>query len=685
MGRLSRLGHMPAREIGFRLRERYLLESERIRHGLHGTESWPEAAHSAMLESLAQRFYISPQERNDLPAFVQSTFPTWVSKAIREADALCDHRMELLGYGTVDLGPRIDWRRNPVTGVEWPRRFWADYDPVSETTYGDSKTIHELNRQQHLPRLGKAYFLTGNERYAIEAIDQLESWIAQNPEGAGINWQSSLEIAIRALSWLWTMFFLLPSPAFTEDVARGVMQSLFVQLRHVYRYPSIYSSPNTHLIGEATALFIGGLLLEGTAETRQWQERGASLLTQEIRQVLDDGVHCELSTAYHCYATDFYMQASILARRNHVYFPPEVDAKMEQMLEFVMHITRPDGSIPQLGDDDGGRALALDTRDYRRYCDGLSSGAVLFARPDFKWQSRSFQEESLWLLGRDACTVYAAIPVMTPHGTSRSFDTAGYFVHRTGWTERDSHAVFDCGGLGAPTGGHGHADALSLVLFSEGRDVLIDAGSYVYNGTPEWRSYFRSTRAHNTVVVDGCDQSEQGGTFQWLTRAIARELPSSPASVDSVAGEHTGYERLASPVLHKRRVSFDKDGSCAIVDELLGTGVHHFDFFYHFAADLDLRVVSESALRITVRLNAGNGEALLILCTAAPGRAEVIDGWVSPRYGKKEPSRVLRVQVVATAPLFASTVIGRFARTDEKGREPCAESAGLSNSMLTTQ
>ena len=175
MGRLSRLRRMPAREIAFRLRERALRETERIRHGLRRTESVPESAQPELLESLATRFYISPEERKTLPSFVRDNFPEWVRKAIAEADALCDHRVELLGYGAVDLGVEINWHRDPVTGIEWPRRFWAGYDPVHDAAHGDSKTIHELNRQQHLPRLGKAYFVTGDERYAIEAIHQMES------------------------------------------------------------------------------------------------------------------------------------------------------------------------------------------------------------------------------------------------------------------------------------------------------------------------------------------------------------------------------------------------------------------------------------------------------------------------------------------------------------------------------
>jgi hypothetical protein len=632
MKTLSRLREMSLHEIGHRLRERLRIERER----LLGHAKTPPVS----LKSLAARFYLTPD-----PAFVRATFPEWVEKAVREADVLCEHRLELLGYGAVDLGSRIDWHRNPVTGVEWPRRFWADYDPVNELTYGDSKVVHELNRHQHLPRLGKAYYLTGDERYAREAIDQIESWIAQNPEGIGINWQSSLEISIRIISWFWTIYFLMPSLALTEASTCKVTQSLFAQLRHVRRYLSVYSSPNTHLIGEAAALFIGGLLLDGT-EARQWRDVGADLLAQTIRrQVLDDGVHCELSTCYHCYAADFYLQAMILARRNGFDFPPDVaknvDKKVEQMLEFVMHVTRPDGVIPQLGDDDGGRALALDRTDYRCYLDGLCTGALLFSRPDFKWQSRTFQEETLWLLGSDAYYVFEALPSVCPEGNRCVFDAAGYTVLRTGWDPEAGHLVFDYGGLGAPTGGHGHADALSLVLFSHGRDLLMDSGTYVYNGAPEWRDYFRSTRAHNTIVADGRDQSQQAGTFQWKSRAQARALPSA---VDSVAGEHTG-----NSVIHRRKVHFGKLGECVIEDELLGQGEHVFEFFFHCP------------------------------CGVSLAGMEAVEGWISPRYGSRTPANVFRRRVKTAAPFFNTTVIEPF----QKGAERCAESAELLTSTPT--
>ena len=174
---------------------------------------------------------------------------------MNDAERLCLHEVVLLGYGPLELGREIDWHRDPVTGQIWEQRFWADYRPLHDGEGRDSKIIHELNRHQHLPRLAKAYLLTGDERYASEAVAQLNSWIDQNPPGRGINWQSSLEIAIRTISWLWTIFLLLPSKAFDEASAQRIGDSLFAQLEHVQRYTSVFTSPNTHLIGEAAALY----------------------------------------------------------------------------------------------------------------------------------------------------------------------------------------------------------------------------------------------------------------------------------------------------------------------------------------------------------------------------------------------------------------------------------------------
>ena len=260
----------------------------------------------------------------------------------------------------------------------------------------------------------------------------------------------------------------------------------------------------------------------------------------------------------------------MLAERNGVPFPEAIRRKVPGMLQFLMHLTRPDGTLPLLGDDDGGRALALDKRDYRSFQDGLCLGAILYRRGDFKHQAGAFREEALWMLGKEAWEVYGKLKSEEPAEKQAYYPNAGYSVQRSGWGALDSHLVFDRGGLGMLTGAHAHADALSVTLFSRGRELLVDPGTFVYNCAPEWRSYFRSTRAHNTVTIDDRDQAEQGGTFQWKTELRSRAADLTLSGASYVEGEHDGYRRMPNGVVHRRRLLYVAPESWIVVDDFAG-------------------------------------------------------------------------------------------------------------------
>lgn len=631
--KLKRLSSMRPRELTHRVRERVYSGLDRI-----GIGEPPPAVRMPFKKYLAgspaERFYRS--HRENLRPFIEENFPQWIDRAVDEAERLCRHEFQLLGYAPVALDAEIDWHRDPITGRTWERHFWADYRLAEDSGGRDPKIIHELNRHQHLPRLAKAFLLTGDERYAREAVAQLNSWIEQNPPGRGINWQSSLEIGIRTISWLWTIFPILPSRSFDEASAQRIGDSLFAQLDHVYRYLSVFSSPNTHLIGEAAALLIAGLVFRDQPRPAAWLRRATALLTEAAeKQVLDDGVYGELSSCYHCYALDFYLQAMVLAEQNGLPLPEPVPRKVRGMLQFLMHLTRPDGTLPQLGDDDGGRALALDQRDYRSFQDALCLGAILYRASDFKHQAGGLFEEALWMLGKDAWRADRQLESQEPAHTQAYYPWAGYLVQRSGWGPLASHLVFDCGGLGMLTGAHAHADALSVTLFSQGRELLVDPGTFVYNCAPEWRSYFRSTRAHNTVTIDGRDQAEQGGTFHWKTKVcsrVAREL--TLPGMEYMEAEHDGYRRMPQGVIHRRRLLYVAPEAWIVVDDFRGSGEHRFDFHYHFAEDFKVSVFASQLLK-----------------------TERVAGWVSRSYGEKKPGSTLRATLTGAAPAAAITFL----------------------------
>jgi hypothetical protein len=657
--KLKRLTAMSPQELAHRVRETGYSQLERI--GLStGNPGAPDGSgfKQYLAAAPALRFYCGHRESL---GFIRENFPGWIDRAVSEAERLLRHEVQLLHFDPVKLGREINWHRDPVTGRVWERLFWTAYRPEQDPGERDSKIVHELNRHQHLPRLAKAYHLTGDERYAAEAVAQLQGWIEQNPPGFGINWQSSLEIGIRTMSWLWTVFLLLPSPSLDNATAQHIGDSLFAQLEHVYRYSSLFSSPNTHLIGEATALFIGGLVFQDRKRSAEWMEQGAALLAQEAdRQILEDGAHGELSAYYHCYALDFYLQALALGEQNDFQFPPHIRKKLSDMLNFLMYLSTPGGTIPLLGDDDGGRALALEQRNYHSFNDALGSGAVLFERTDFKHQAGDFYEETFWLLGKKAWKAYDVMESAPPAENQVVFSSAGYAIQRTGWGTLDSQLLFDIGGLGMLTGGHSHADALSVVLWSRGRELLADPGTSVYNGAPEWREYFRSTRAHNTITIDGLDQAEKSGTFRWKTRMSTRRHRDASLPPEYLEAEQDGYGRLPQGVIHRRRLLQIPGEYWVVVDDFRGAGQHTFDFHYHFGTDVDATLVrpGESDLVVWAAkagLFLGIYASRSITAELLTGQTEPIAGWISRGYGNRQPTHTLRARLTGAADGSCST------------------------------
>ena len=244
------------------------------------------------------------------------------------------------------------------------------------------------------------------------------------------------------------------------------------------------------------------------------------------------------------------------------------------------------------------------------------------------------------MLGRHGWELYRQLESRAPAQTQAYYPSAGYLVQRSGWGPLDSHLVFDCGGLGMLTGAHAHADSLSVTLFSRGRELLVDPGTFVYNCAPEWRRYFRSTPAHNTVTIDGRDQAEQGGTFHWRTKICSRAARdfTSPG-IEYVECEHEGYRRMPQGVIHRRRLLFIAPESWLVVDDFRGSGEHTFDFHYHVPAD-----VESSGLH-------------LCLFATNPVKTARIEGWMSRGYGEKKPCTTLRATLAGPVPASAMTFL----------------------------
>ena len=632
-----------------------------------------DTALSDGIEANALRQRLRPKNRHFLPSLKQRRgvvemmdrrFPGERDAIIKTAKDALAGKFSLLGHSDLNFGDptdsTIDWSLDPVSGKRAPLSHWSKLDPLDPLSGGDPKVVWELNRHAHFVALGQAYWLTNDNRFAKGVVDQVTSWINANPVGIGVNWASSLEVAFRSIAWLWALSLIIDSGEVTPDFFARALKSLIAHGRHIERYLSYYFSPNTHLTGEALGLFYLGLALPELNRAKEWRELGLQiLLDQALKQARPDGVHFEQSSYYHRYTTDFYTHLLALIQANDVMIDRESELmlrqKLEAMLEYLMWITRPDGSSPLLGDDDGGRLIKLGPRAANDFRDTLGIGAAILKRADLKYVAGKAPVEMLWLIGPENVACYDRLRAEAPREISRGFTSSGYFVMRDGWRRDSSFVLIDCGPHGAEVGaGHAHSDALSIEFASRGVTWLVDPGAFVYAADARMRDEFRSTAAHNTVTVDGQPQSSPSRPFSWRTSTTC-QLYEFIEHCDAVffRGSHDGYERLPDPVTHTRSALFIKPGAGAnlsecliLLDQFTARKSHRYSIRYHFASDCEAAVGPAGASgegRIEARHKSGASLTIRVLCETELQTgiaAGVSQGRVSTCYAQYEPAPV---------------------------------------------
>ncbi|MGH9905566.1 MAG: heparinase II/III family protein, partial [Pyrinomonadaceae bacterium] len=314
-----------------------------------------------------------------------------------------------------------------------------------------------------------------------------------------------------------------------------------------------------------------------------------------------------------------------------------------------MYITRPDGTTPLFGDDDGGRILSLSQRPANDFRATLCTGAALFERSDYKFVAGEAAEETLWLLGSVGLDKLDRVESAAPEKQSAGFPVGGYYVMRDGWTAGSNYLLFDCGPHGTDNCGHAHADALSFDLAVNGRSLLVDPGTYTYTGSWEMRDWFRSSAAHNTLTLDDESSSVSDGPFSWKT--IARAECSSWISekrFDYVVAKHDGFCSLPAPATHTRSIMFFKNNYWVVRDQVESLGDHRLQAWFH----LDSRVKPLHSTDNTVRVISENGSSagLQMAAFAKNGEWRRERGWVSECYGEKSSAPVFAFSVLAKGP-----------------------------------
>jgi hypothetical protein len=601
---------------------------------------------------MAAPFLLQPADRERYAAAFRARYPDEVAEIVDRADAALRHEFDLLGSGMKALGPALPWLDDFKTGRHYALQYCRDIQYMELDRPTDVKVPWELSRCQHFTALGQAYWLTGDERYAREYRAEIEDWIASNPFAYSVNWACAMDVALRAISWVWGFYFMAGSSACADPVfRRALLRSLFTHGEFVFTHLETSDVNGNHYLSDGAGLVFLGLFFKHTGDGRRWLARGQHIVCDEmLQQVSEDGVDFEQSTAYHRLALELFFTSYLLLEKHREAVPGPQLTRLERMLDFVAAYTKPNGLAPLIGDADDGRVQKLGTQGINDHRYLLSTGAVRFDRAGLKAVAHRFWDESFWLLGPDGADAYDRLEAGAPAAQSVAFPVGGFYVLRS----PSAHVVVDCGEVGMRgRGGHGHNDILSFELALNGLNVVSDCGAYVYTASREWRNRFRSTAFHNVAQVDGEELNRfVGEDALWQLRDDAHPIDvrwETGQDEDYFRGGHDGYARLSPRVMPSREILVDRTAPRVVVrDRIEGAGTHSVIWRFHFDSSMTPELTDGDC-----RLTARAGEAWLLPLGDTPGAWRLDRGWISPSYGVRHETSVLVIEYGGPLPVSA--------------------------------
>jgi len=480
---------------------------------------------------------------------------------------------ELIDAGYVS----IDWQLDFKSGYRWRE------DRLSGTLrYGhepgvDVKVPWELARMQHLLWLA----FVADEKSIAEFRNQVLDFAAANPPGYGINWLCTMDVAIRAANLLLAHDLFVGKGITFDDGFRGEFSALIVahgkHIRNNLEWHVQYRA--NHYLANICGLLFVAAYLPRTDETSEWLSFSIEQLIAEVeRQFTPDGANFEASTSYHRLSAEMVVYATALALGldDAPEFPPWYFERLERMAEFIIHVTKPNGRVAQIGDNDSGRFFklcplpCLDHRATVAAINGLfdRTDFAAFAGPDTELETsvikalsggrtiRTSRTLGRTMEGRAGGWQTSAETIIAPPDGA-VFDGLETFAYPDFglyiWRSPRLFLSVRCGPIGQNgNGGHAHNDQLAIELNIDGEDWIADPGTYLYTPSPKGRDAYRSVHAHAAPRVGGREPARLDlGLFRLEDRAKARCLS---FGADGFEGTHVGYGK---PVY--RRVTIGGD------------------------------------------------------------------------------------------------------------------------------
>jgi len=612
----------------------------------------------------APPFFFSP----DLRVEYRPYFARWdkgEDTPVRQCDEIERGRLRYFEHSYVQTGFPPDWHANPSTGERAPGVHWSD---IPDFAHGDIKIIWEPSRFQFSYALVRAYWRTGDERYAGIFWKLVDDWREHNTPQLGVNWKCGQEISFRVMAWCFGLYGFLDAQTTSAERVVQLAQMIAVSgARIEANLDYAISQRNNHGISEGLGLWTIGILFPEFQSAEQWKEKGRGVLERQGRELIyDDGAFSQHSTNYHRLMLHDYLWALRLGEIANQPFTDDLKERVGKAGEFLYQIQdETSGRVPCYGQNDGALILPLSNCDYQDFRPVIQA-AQYFGTRTRCYSSGPWDEDLLWLFGSDT------LDARVDRKERADFEAAqgGYYTLRGD----DGFAFVRCASFRDRPG---QADMLHVDLWWRGQNVALDAGSHSYNAPAPWCNPLAHTAYHNTVTVDDADQMERAGRFLWLPWLHGRVQCDKNSPGGHLAyweGEHDGYQRLKSPVSHRRGVLRIGKESWLILDQLTSLASHRYRLHW-LLPDLPF-AWDENRGRLTLRTPAGDYIAAMSSTggdTFSLVRADDASprGWRAPYYNDREPALSIAAETQAESHLFltlfapspCAVVVGAFQAT----------------------
>lgn len=543
----------------------------------------------------------------------------------RETARLCEQGTFKLLNRRVNLGARVNWLAPGTT------RLWR-------------YNLHYFDYALDLAMLVRR---RKDDSAAILLERLIGDWIEANPVGEGVGWHS-YPVARRIVNWIQGVNLASMEAVFRHDeIQTAWLKSLYQQTRYLEDHLE-FDCLGNHLLADGKALVFSGLFFGGSDGDR-WLAVGEELLWSGLReQILEDGGHYERSPMYHAIVLQDYLEIVLAFQLQGRELPGWARERLLSMGDFLSGIQHPDGEIPLFGDSAFGVA--------RSPKDILAAAAQLLDCRG-RWSDAKPGAYSALLAPQS----FKPSEITSSSGkTCDSWPATGYVVLRG--SEHGDQMIVDAKPMGPDhIPAHGHCSLFSYELSAAGERLVVDSGVDEYE-SGQWRQFWRSTRAHNTVLVDGCEQSEIWAAFRVGRRCRVLEATCIKEDSSSLfVGTHDGFATQTMPILHQRSI-VALDGSVWLVlDEVTGPGRHTIESLVHLhpAAVCDMHdayaeIVLRS-LRVRVHPYGSRDGATKMRCVR--GQEEPVQGWYASEFGKREPNTVLTFSCNTMLPLRVGYLI----------------------------